>query len=64
MIRSGTDQTEAIERAPGIYENQGMGSSYLVTTSAGNVLVNAGCLSDARHGKVIFDKVSAVSPDR
>ncbi|MCK9564253.1 MAG: MBL fold metallo-hydrolase [Bacteroidales bacterium] len=58
MVQSGRDQSEAIERGPGIYENQGIGNSYLITTPAGDVLVNAGALRDARRGKALFAKVS------
>lgn len=58
MVRSGSDQIEAINRGNGIYENQGIGNSYLITTPEGNVLVNAGALKDARRGKVLFAKVS------
>ena len=58
MIRSGEDQHAAIERGPGIWESRGVGNSYLVTTSEGDVLVNAGTLSDARRGKELFAAVS------
>lgn len=58
FVRSGSDQVAAIERAPGVFENQGVGSSYLLTTPDGNVLVNAGSLGDARRGKRLFEKVS------
>ena len=58
MVQSGRDQAEAIERAPGIYENRGIGNSYLVTTAEGDVLVNAGTLGDARRGRELFRKVS------
>lgn len=58
MIRSGADQTAAIERGPGIWESRGVGNSYLITTSEGDVLVNAGTLSDARRSKGLFAAVS------
>jgi alkyl sulfatase BDS1-like metallo-beta-lactamase superfamily hydrolase len=58
FVRSGGDQVVAIERAPGVFENQGVGSSYLLTTTEGNVLVNAGTLGDARRGRELFRKVS------
>lgn len=58
LIRSGDGQQAAIERAPGVYENRGIGNSYLLTTSAGDVLVNAGALQDARRGRELFSKVS------
>lgn len=58
MIKSGKEQSEAIDRGHGIYESTGIGNSYLVTTSEGDVLVNAGTLGDARRGKEIFCKVS------
>lgn len=58
MVQSGSDQIEAINRGNGIYENQGIGSSYLITTPEANVLVNAGALKDARRGKLLFAKVS------
>lgn len=59
LVTSGRGQTAAIERAPGIYESRGIGNSYLVTTSEGDVLVNAGTLGDARRGRELFRKVSA-----
>jgi len=58
MIRSGDGQTEAIERAPGIFESRGIGNSYLITSGGGDVLVNAGALRDARRGRELFAKVS------
>lgn len=58
FVRSGENQTEVIERAPGVYESRGIGNSYLITTSAGDVLVNAGALDDARRGRELFAKVS------
>lgn len=58
MVQSGEGQAQAIERAPGIWESRGIGNSYLVTTPAGDVLVNAGALRDARRGKALFAQVS------
>lgn len=58
MITSGKEQSEAIERAPGVYENRGIGNSYLLTTGEESVLVNAGTLGDARRGRALFDSVS------
>jgi alkyl sulfatase BDS1-like metallo-beta-lactamase superfamily hydrolase len=58
MIRSGVGQESAVERAPGVYESRGIGNSYLLTTPAGDVLVNAGALADARRGKTLFARVS------
>lgn len=58
MIQSGEDQTQAIERAPGVYESRGIGNSYLITTPAGDVLVNAGALGDAKRGRALFAEVS------
>lgn len=58
MVSSGADQDAAVDRGNGIYENQGIGSSYLITTPEGNVLVNAGALKDARRGKTLFAQVS------
>ena len=58
MIKSGDGQTEAIERAPGVWENRGIGNSYLITSDEGDVLVNAGALRDARRGVELFAKVS------
>jgi alkyl sulfatase BDS1-like metallo-beta-lactamase superfamily hydrolase len=58
MIKSGEGQDSVIERAPGVFESRGVGNSYLLTTGEGDVLVNAGTLSDARRGKVLFTKVS------
>lgn len=58
MVKSGEGQSEAISRGPGIWESRGVGNSYLVTTSDGDVLVNAGTLADARRAKDLFAKVS------
>lgn len=58
MVQSGHGQTAAIDRGAGIWESRGIGNSYLVTTTDGNVIVNAGTLADARRGKVLFDAVS------
>jgi alkyl sulfatase BDS1-like metallo-beta-lactamase superfamily hydrolase len=58
LMKSGEGQDAAIERAPGVYESRGVGNSYLLTTSEGDVLVNAGTLGDARRGRELFSKVS------
>ena len=58
LVKSGEGQVAAIERAPGVYESRGVGNTYLLTTSAGDVLVNAGTLGDARRGRALFSKVS------
>lgn len=58
MVASGNGQVVAEERAPGIFENRGVGNSYLITTSAGDVVVNAGTLKDARRGRELFNRVS------
>jgi alkyl sulfatase BDS1-like metallo-beta-lactamase superfamily hydrolase len=58
MIQSGEGQAQAVERAPGVYESRGIGNSYLITTSEGDVLVNAGALGDAKRGRVLFAEVS------
>ena len=58
MIKSGRTQDAPIERAPGVWENRGIGNSYLLTTSEGDVLVNAGTLEDARRGCTLFAKIS------
>jgi alkyl sulfatase BDS1-like metallo-beta-lactamase superfamily hydrolase len=58
LVKSGEGQHAAIERAPGVYESRGVGNSYLLTTSEGDVLVNAGTLGDARRGRELFSKVS------
>ena len=59
MVQSGKNQAEAIDRGNGIYENKGIGNTYLVTTSDGNVLVNAGALKDARRGCELFTRLSS-----
>ncbi|HKP57716.1 MAG TPA: alkyl sulfatase dimerization domain-containing protein [Polyangiales bacterium] len=58
LVRSGEAQDAAIEQAPGVYESRGVGNSYLLTAPAGDVLVNAGTLGDARRGRELFQKVS------
>jgi alkyl sulfatase BDS1-like metallo-beta-lactamase superfamily hydrolase len=58
LVQSGEGQIAAIERAPGVYESRGVGNSYLLTTPAGDVLVNAGALGDARRGRELFSQVS------
>lgn len=58
MVRSGQGQTQAIDRGNGIWESRGIGNSYLITTSEGDVLINAGSLADARRGKDLFAQVS------
>src|SRR4051794_7195231 len=58
LVKSGEGQHAVIERAPGVYESRGVGNSYLLTTPAGDVLVNAGTLGDARRGRELFAKVS------
>jgi alkyl sulfatase BDS1-like metallo-beta-lactamase superfamily hydrolase len=58
LVKSGDNQVSAIERAPGVYESRGVGNSYLITTSDGDVLVNAGTLADARRGRELFNQVS------
>jgi alkyl sulfatase BDS1-like metallo-beta-lactamase superfamily hydrolase len=59
QINSGVDQEHAILRAPRIWESRGIGNSYLLTTSAGDVLVNAGTLADAKRGRELFQKISS-----
>ncbi len=58
LVKSGDKQVGVIERAPGVYESRGVGNSYLITTSSGDVLVNAGTLVDARRGRELFKQVS------
>ena len=58
LVKSGDGQTQAIQRAPGVWESRGVGNSYLVTTPDGDVLVNAGTLADARRGRERFAQVS------
>jgi alkyl sulfatase BDS1-like metallo-beta-lactamase superfamily hydrolase len=59
LVKSGEGQAQAIERAPGVYESRGVGNSYLLTSSGGDVLVNAGTLGDARRGRSLFSSVSS-----
>jgi alkyl sulfatase BDS1-like metallo-beta-lactamase superfamily hydrolase len=58
LVKSGETQSGAIERAPGVYESRGVGNSYLIATSEGDVLVNAGTLADAHRGRGLFAEVS------
>src|ERR1700722_12827116 len=61
LVRPGEMQSEAANVGPGIYVYRGLGNAYLVTTSDGNVLVNAGVVDEAPRGKLLFDKVSAAA---
>lgn len=58
FVNTGHDQREAINVAPGIFVNLGIGNSYLVTTDEGNVIVNAGTLWEAERGQKLFKAVS------
>lgn len=58
LVNTGHDQSEAINVAPGIYVNLGVGNSYLLTTDEGNVIVNAGTLWEAERGRKLFKAVS------
>jgi alkyl sulfatase BDS1-like metallo-beta-lactamase superfamily hydrolase len=58
FVKSGERQAQVVECAPGIWESRGVGNSYLITTSEGDILVNAGTLSDARRGQAQFARVS------
>lgn len=58
LVKSGEGQTEAILRAPGVWESRGVGNSYLITTPDGDVIVNPGMLHDGVRGKELFAKVS------
>ena len=58
FVQPHADQGKAVEPAPGVYESRGIGNSYLMTTVEGDVLVNAGTLSDARRGRELFKQIS------
>jgi glyoxylase-like metal-dependent hydrolase (beta-lactamase superfamily II) len=58
LVKSGEGQTEAILRAPGVWESRGVGNSYLITTTAGDVIVNPGMLHDGERGRELFARVS------
>jgi glyoxylase-like metal-dependent hydrolase (beta-lactamase superfamily II) len=58
LVTSGEGQTEAILRAPGVWESRGVGNTYLITTADGDVIVNAGMLHDGMRAKDLFAKVS------
>jgi glyoxylase-like metal-dependent hydrolase (beta-lactamase superfamily II) len=58
LVKSGEGQTEAILRAPGVWESRGVGNTYLITTPDGDVIVNPGMLFDGVRGKDLFAKVS------
>lgn len=59
LVRSGEGQSAAIQRGPGIFECRGIGNSYLLTTPAGDVLVNTGTLADAQRSRALFQSVSS-----
>lgn len=58
MIQSGRERSAAVERAPDVYECSGVGNSYRVVTAAGDVIINAGTLGDARRNRTLFDAVT------
>lgn len=58
LVKSGEGQTDAILRAPGVWESRGVGNSYLITTPDGDVIVNPGMLHDGKRGRELFAKVS------
>src|ERR1700704_4780577 len=55
---SGEGQTEAVRIEPFIFMGRDSTNSYLVTSEAGDVLINAGTPGGGRRSRALFDKVS------
>ncbi|MBL4826338.1 MAG: MBL fold metallo-hydrolase [Spongiibacteraceae bacterium] len=57
LVQAGEQQTEAIPISDGIFMAKDISNAYLVTTAAGDVLVNAGFMASAERNKSVFSAV-------
>jgi len=57
IVREGEGQSTAIAIEDYIFMAKDISNAYLVTTSAGDVLINAGFMGSAERNKLIFDQV-------
>ncbi|MDE2405266.1 MAG: MBL fold metallo-hydrolase [Sphingomonadales bacterium] len=54
LVRSGDVQTEAVAITPFVFMSRDISNAYLVTTDAGDVLVNTGFMTGAERTKALF----------
>lgn len=59
LVNAGESQSEAIQIAPGIFMSQDVSNVYLVKTSDGDVLINAGSSRAAERHLRLFDAAGA-----
>ncbi len=57
LVQAGDQQTDAVVIHDYIYMAKDISNAYLITTNAGDVLINAGFMGSAERNKAIFDKV-------
>ena len=61
IVNAGLAPQDAVDLGAGIYMSRGIANTYLVTTSEGDVLINAGLPSEAPEIRARFSRVSANS---
>jgi len=54
LVRSGDAQTEAVEITPFVFMSHDISNAYLVTTDAGDLMVNTGFMTGAERTKALF----------
>ena len=54
LVRSGDVQTEAVAITPFVFMSRDISNAYLVTTDAGDLLVNTGFMTGAERTKALF----------
>jgi alkyl sulfatase BDS1-like metallo-beta-lactamase superfamily hydrolase len=59
LLRQGADQREAFRIHEAIYQAVGFGNTYLITTSAGNVIVDTSMPAPAQRHRRLLQQVSA-----
>jgi alkyl sulfatase BDS1-like metallo-beta-lactamase superfamily hydrolase len=59
IVHEGEGKQDAIDLGNGIYQSKGISNSYLITTSDGDILVNAGMYSEAAEIERRFSQVSS-----
>ena len=57
LVQAGVQQTDAVVINDFIFMAKDVSNAYLVTTNAGDLLINAGFMGSAERNKSIFDKV-------